>query len=145
MWRRFDIQIELALPGPDERRRILARYLSPYGLPAPALIELAEAMSTASPSLMRQFCEALKRSLVLGDRLGWDMRRAETVDRIISGLQPHKDLCKPRLWAQGRADRAVGMMPWPLPLAADVVEGVATATASDPSENVVPLARGGVQ
>lgn len=143
IWRRFDIQIELALPGPEERRRILARYLMPYGLPWDALTELAEAMSTASPSLMRQFCEALKRNFVLGDRLGWDMRRAETVNRIISGLQPHKDLGKPRLWAHGAADRAVGMMPWPMPLAGDVVEGEGPAAAPDQKRNVVALSRGG--
>lgn len=139
IWRRFDIQIELALPGPEERRRILARYLTPYGLPSDAIAELAEAMSTASPSLMRQFCEALKRNLVLGDRLGWDMRRAETINRIISGLQPHKDLGKPRLWARGAADQSVGMMPWPLPLAGNVPE---TSQPPDQPQNVVNLNRG---
>lgn len=120
IWRRFDIQIELELPGPEERRRILARYLAPYGLPDAVLTELAEAMSTASPALMRQFCESLKRNIVLGDRLGWDMRRQQTVDRIVAGLQPHKDLGKPRIWAHGGIDRSITMMPWPLPLAVDV-------------------------
>lgn len=144
IWRRFDIQIELALPGPDERRRILARYLEPYGLPGDALTELAEAMSTASPSLMRQFCEALKRNIVLGERLGWDMRQSETIGRIISGLQPHKDLGKPRLWAQGASDRSVALMPWPLPLAGDVVDAP-VPRKPDPARNVVPLARGGAQ
>lgn len=141
IWRRFDIQIELALPGPDERRRILARYLAPYGLPSAALTELAEAMSTASPSLMRQFCESLKRNIVLGERLGWDMRRTETMDRILSGLQPHKDLGKPRLWAHGGSDRAVGMMPWPLPMAGEVVEDVSADPATDAGDNIVSLDR----
>lgn len=143
IWRRFDIQIELALPGPDERRRILARYLAPYGLPGDALSELSEAMSTASPALMRQFCEALKRNIVLGDRLGWDMRRAQTVDRIISGLQPHKDLGKPRLWAHSGEDRAVSMMPWPLPLAIDVADMQAAGSAAGTDANVVQLGRRG--
>lgn len=136
IWRRFDIQIELALPGPDERRRILARYLAPYGLPSAVLTELAEAMSTASPSLMRQFCESLKRNIVLGDRLGWDMRRAETLDRILSGLQPHKDLGKPRLWALGSSDRAISTMPWPIPLAVDVIED---APPSATAENIISI------
>ncbi|MFE3839535.1 AAA family ATPase [Pseudogemmobacter sonorensis] len=141
IWRRFDIQIELALPGPDERHRILARYLAPYGLPSAAMTELAEAMSTASPSLMRQFCESLKRNIVLGDRLGWDMRRAETVDRILSGLQPHKDLGKPRLWAHGSADRAIGMIPWPLPMANEIING---PVAPDPvTSNVISMGGGG--
>ena len=142
IWRRFDIQIELALPGPDERRRIIARYLLPYGLPAAALDELSEAMATASPSLMRQFCESLKRNIVLGARLGWDMRKAETINRIVSGVQPHADLGKPRLWAQGAADRAVAMMPWPMPMACDVVDEAATQQAPAGAENVVTLTRG---
>lgn len=143
IWRRFDIQIELALPGQDERLRIIERYLAPYGLPADALAELAEAMSTASPSLIRQFCEALKRNLVLGDRLGWDMGRATTIDRILSSLQPHKDLGRPRLWAQRSADRAVTMMPWRLPLAVDLPAADTTpGTAPAPGANVVPLSRG---
>lgn len=144
IWRRFDIQIELALPGPDERRRILARYLEPYGLPGYALDEMAEALSTASPSLMRQFCEALKRNLVLGDRLGWDMRRAQTVDRILSGVQPHKDLGRPRLWAHGGEDRAVGMMPWPLPLAADLAANAAPPVPPPAAPEVIAFPpRGG--
>lgn len=142
IWRRFDIQIELELPGPDERRRILARYLAPYGLPDEALTELAEAMSTASPSLMRQFCEALKRNIVLGDRLGWDMRRAQTVDRILSGLSPHKDLGKPRLWAHGSGDHAIAMMPWPIPLAKEIPD-TADVPSAAPAGNVIDLTRRG--
>lgn len=140
IWRRFDIQIELALPGPDERRRIIARYLAPYGFPSAVLDELAEAMSTASPSLMRQFCESLKRNIILGERLSWDMRRGQTVDRIISGLQPHKDLGKPRLWALGSADRAVSMMPWPIPMACDVIEDPQPAAQSP--TNIVHISGG---
>lgn len=142
IWRRFDIQIELALPGAEERPRIIERYLAPYGLPAPALAELAEAMETASPSLIRQFCEALKRNLVLGDRLGWDMRREPTIERILSALQPHHDLGRPRLWARGREDRAVGMIPWRLPMAADL-PAAQDAPAPDRPDNIIPLARGG--
>lgn len=139
IWRRFDIHIELALPGPEERRRILARYLSPYGLPSEALGELGESMGTASPALMRQFCEAMKRNLILGPRLDWDMARAATIDRILSGLEPHKDLGKPRLWSHKSADRAVSLLPWPLPMAADVAEDHAPAHRPSEGGNVVQL------
>lgn len=122
IWRRFDIHIELGLPGAEERRRIISRYLSPYGLPSDALGEVSEAMATASPALMRQFCEALKRNLILGPRLGWDMGRDATIDRILSGLEPHKDLGKPRLWSHKSSDRSVPLLPWPLPMSEDVVE-----------------------
>lgn len=119
IWRRFDIQIELALPDLPERERIIERYLRPYGLPREALAELANAMSTASPALMRQLCEGMKRNLVLGPKLNWDMRKENVIERIISGLQPHMSLGKPRLWSLGCGDRAVGLMPWPLPSAAE--------------------------
>lgn len=120
VWRRFDIQLEIALPGPAERARILARYLAPYGLPAPALDGLADAMGLASPALMRQFCEGLKRQLVLGPKLGWDMRREAVIGRILAAVAPHPEAGKPRLWAHGPEDRAVRGLTWPLPLAADV-------------------------
>lgn len=138
IWRRFDIHIELALPGHGERFRILERYLSPHGLPLDALAELAEAMSTASPALMRQFCEALKRNIVLGPRLNWDMRRSATVDRILAGLQPHKDLGKPRLWAHGSGDRAVQVMPWPVPLQ-EHVEAASPLPSPERGGNVVQM------
>ena len=144
IWRRFDIQVELALPGAEERPRILARYLAPFGLPRAALEELSTAMETASPSLMRQFCEALKRNFVLGERLGWDMRRGPTVDRILAALEPHKDIGRPRLWAQRGADRAVQVMPWPLPKAADLPDDDAVAADQDPQPNVTQFPFRGV-
>ena len=144
IWRRFDIQIELALPGESERRRILERYLDPFGMPRGSLTELAIAMETASPSLMRQFCEALKRNQVLGDRLGWDMRRAPTVDRILAALEPHKDLGRPRLWAQRSADRSVQSMPWPLPKAADLPDEIDPDAEGAPRPNVTQFPFRGV-
>jgi hypothetical protein len=116
IWRRFDIHIALDLPGPDERGRILARYLKPYGLPRAALAELGESFATASPALMRAFCEGLKRNIVLGPRLGWTMTREATIGRLVATVEPHPDLGKPRLWSHGAADQAVRKMPWPLPL-----------------------------
>lgn len=120
MWRRFDIHMTLELPGQKERERILERYLAPYGLPAPALRELAAALDTASPALIRQLCEGLKRQIVIGPKLKADMRREAVLDRILVSVHPHKDLGKPRLWSHGSADRAVHVMPWPLPKACDL-------------------------
>jgi hypothetical protein len=120
IWRRFDIHITLELPGQEERTRILARYLAPYGLPRDALDILAESFATASPALMRQWCEGIKRNVVLGSRLGWDMSREGTVSRVIAAISPHPDLGKPRLWTHGVKDHAIRAMPWPLPHAADI-------------------------
>jgi MoxR-like ATPase len=124
IWRRFDIHITIELPGQAEREKILTRYLAPYGLPKRALGELATSFETASPALMRQFCENLKRQLVIGPKLNLDMRREALIGRLLASVKPHPDLGKPRLWSEGEKDHAVKVMPWPLKLAADVVEEV---------------------
>lgn len=120
MWRRFDIHITLELPGLAERRRIIQRYLMPYGLPANALESLAIALETASPALIRSFCEGLKRQIILGPLLKLDMSRGAVIDRVVSTVHPHKDVGKPRLWSHGSQDQSVRAMPWPLPAANEV-------------------------
>lgn len=114
MWRRFHIHIRLDLPGPDERRAILARYFAPFQLARVDLDRLAEATETASPALLRQLCEAVKRQIVLGPKLGSDMRKGAVFDRIIGSLHPHPDCGKPRLWSLGAKDSAIAGLRWPL-------------------------------
>lgn len=122
IWRRFDIHITLDLPGQQERERILARYLSPFGMPKRALSELALSFETASPALMRHFCENLKRQLVIGPKLKLDMRRESVIGRLLATVKPHPDLGLPRLWSAGESDHAIKLLPWPLPDAKNVVE-----------------------
>jgi SpoVK/Ycf46/Vps4 family AAA+-type ATPase len=133
IWRRFDIHITLDLPGQAERERILARYLAPYGLPKRSLTELAISFETASPALIRHFCENLKRQLIVGPKLNLDMRREIMIGRLLATVKPHPDLGLPRLWSAGEADHAIKLLPWPLPLAKDVVEdaGADVADAED--------------
>lgn len=138
IWRRFDIHISLELPGPPERMRILTRYLAPYGLPREDLSELAAAFDTASPALMRQFCEALKRYVVLGPILKYDMRKEGIVERIVAAIKPHPSLGLPRLWSHAGADSAVRAMTWPLPMAADIA--TATKEVDEEPENVIRFA-----
>lgn len=121
LWRRFDIQIALELPGPGERRRILKRYLDPFGLPEAELAAFADSFETASPALMRNFCEALKRQIVLSPLLDLDRGLAATVERVLAALQPHPDCGRPRLWTLGRRDQGLQGVTWPLALAADLV------------------------
>lgn len=124
VWRRFEMHITLELPGQFERERILARYLSPFGLPRTALRNFAVAFETASPALMRSFCEGFKRQIIIGPKCGWPMGREEVIERLITTIHPHPDLGKPRLWSLGRADHSIQGLPWPLPLAAEMVEPV---------------------
>jgi SpoVK/Ycf46/Vps4 family AAA+-type ATPase len=136
VWRRFEIQIELALPGQEEREKILLRYLAPFKLPRRALEALAFSFETATPALMRQFCESLKRQIVIGPRLQWDMSREGCFARILAAIQPHADCGKPRLWTLGVKDDALRTLPWPLSR-----EAIADEEPSPPQQagNIVPL------
>jgi len=138
IWRRFDLHIGLELPGQFERERILARYLAPYGLSAEPLRRLAEALEAASPALMRQFCEGLKRQLVIGPKVGWTMTRTAVIERLLAAIQPHPDLGKPRLWSLGVEDAAVRSLPWPLPLAGEIAD---PAPGAPEDAAVVPFVR----
>lgn len=122
VWRRFDIHLTLTLPGPRERALILAMYLAPFGLPGRVLEAFAESFEGASPSLIRGFCEDLKRQLVIGVKLGRDMSRGAVMGRILVGRQPPPELGKPRLWSLGLADPGLLALPWPLPMADDVAD-----------------------
>ncbi len=140
VWRRFDVHITLELPGQFERREILRRYLAPFGLPIVPLDLLAQAFDTASPALMRQFCEHLKRQIVIGPKLARDMRKEKVIERIVTTVQPHPDLGKPPMWGEGAAnharDLAVKSMPWPLPRASEIADDEAPGEGAP---NVVSL------
>lgn len=146
IWRRFDMHLTLELPGSFEREQILKRYLLPFGLPKSALAAMAEALAGASPALMRQFCEHLKRSIVIGPRLDLDMGREAVIDRLVASVQPHPTLGKPPMWsttADHARDRAIRELPWPLPRAVDLPAEAARAPkrlrSVGGAGNVVPL------
>lgn len=142
IWRRFDIHISLDTPGQDERERILARYLAPYGLPSGQLASIADACATASPALLRQLCEGLKRNIVLGPRLRWDMAREAVFARLIASIEPHASLGKPRLWSIGVEDRSIRGLSWPVSLAADLPSEEAVAPAPPAPGAVVEFTGG---
>jgi SpoVK/Ycf46/Vps4 family AAA+-type ATPase len=138
VWRRFEIHVELALPGDHERRRILERYFAPFVLPEPALAALSTAMETASPALMRSFAENIKRQIIVGPKAGWEMSRDAVISRVLETVKPHPDLGLPRLWNQGTADRSLPLFPWPL--LQDASSYPPDGTAAD-GGSVVPLKR----
>lgn len=114
MWRRFEIQIELDLPGDLERRRILQRYLAPFVLPERSLEALSASLETASPALLRSLAEHIKRQIVVGPKADWSMAKDAVIARMIASIRPHPSLGLPRLWSHGAADAAVRSLPWPL-------------------------------
>jgi len=144
IWRRFQIQIEVALPGQKEREHILARYLHPWGLPEEFLMALAESFATASPALMREFCEGLKRQIILGPKLGRPMSRDAVISRILATIHPHPDFGKPRLWSKGLNDEAVRVMPWPLPAANELSKAATSKRKKKQDGNVISITRKGL-
>lgn len=139
IWRRFDLHVTLELPGQGEREAILQRYLAPFGLPARPLAELAESLAIGSPALMRALCENLKRQIVLSPILNLAADKASVIERVLASCHPHPNIGKPRLWSHGAGDAAVGLMPWPLPRLADLVEG--DPGGAEPAETVVAFQR----
>ncbi|NGO50462.1 ATP-binding protein [Allomesorhizobium camelthorni] len=139
VWRRFEIQIGIDLPGPHERQRIVERYIAPFVIPKAALAALAHSLETASPALIRSFCEHIKRQIVVGPKAGWPMDRNAVIERVIATVKPHPDIGLPRLWSLGLKDKAVPQFPWPLErdLAAYPVDEPVSAGG-----DVVPLRRG---
>ena len=131
LYRRFELRIAIDNPGQPERIKILERYLEPYALPPDVLESLAMAFEGAMPALMRQFVEGIKRQIVLGDRMGWNMQKEAVIDRLLTSIKPHPDLPSPRLWTLGTRDHAVRVLPWPLPTAADLARNEAGKPASN--------------
>lgn len=111
LWRRFRMQIDVALPGEAERAAILKRYLSPFDVADAELMELAERTSGASPALLKEFAEGIKRSLVLFPKMGWPAGQRAVLDSVLGAVKPHPTYDTPELW------RSRGDLPftaWPL-------------------------------
>lgn len=114
VWRRFELQVSLELPGQREIERIFARYIYPFILTKEELQGFGVAFATASPALIRQFCESIKRNIVVGPMANWDMGKNATINRILESVKPHPELGKPRLWSHGSKDLAIQNLEWPL-------------------------------
>lgn len=114
LWRRFDLQVPIELPGPDERFAILSRYLAPFVLDEADIDALAEATSGASPALLRGVMEGIKRHLVLAPRIRRDATDARTVlETVTASVTPPPDYGDvPPLWGAGGVAR-LALASWP--------------------------------
>lgn len=115
MWRRFGLQISVDLPGEHERFSILRKYALPFDLDDSAIDLLVMITRGCSPSLLRQLMEGMKRTLVLGPRLQFDVSRPETVfAHVIASIAPPPEMQQPPLWSdEGRALREIKNIAWP--------------------------------
>jgi hypothetical protein len=114
LWRRFDMQVEMGLPGEDERFAILRRYAEPFELTDEDTDLLVDLTYASSPSLLRQLMEGMKRALVLWPVLGRDVGDPVAVFRqITSSISPPPEMEKPPLWDGQKDLRKLAGMTWP--------------------------------
>lgn len=119
MWRRFDMQISVDLPGEDERFAILKRYAAPFEPSDDALEMLTDWTAGASPALLRALMENMKRSLVIWPKLRRDPNDVRAVvEQAVLSVAPPEEIRTPPLWAakldtaESRAALAALGWPW---------------------------------
>jgi SpoVK/Ycf46/Vps4 family AAA+-type ATPase len=110
LWRRFKMQIDVALPGDEERAAILTRYFTPYRLEDDTILDLADATAGASPALLREFAEGVKRSLILFPKMSRSVDVSSVFRSVLSAVKPHPSLDQPALW---RNPEVVQFDVWP--------------------------------
>lgn len=114
IWRRFQLQIEIGLPGQDERFAIVRMYLAPFEVEDVVVAAIAEAFSGAAPALIREGCEAIKRSLVLGPKMNLPTDLPSIIDRFRVSACAAEGMPVPALWDEpGRIMRGMADIPWP--------------------------------
>ncbi|CAN5574745.1 hypothetical protein BH10PSE14_BH10PSE14_06450 [soil metagenome] len=114
IWRRFQMQIEIGLPGENERFAIVRLYLAPFEAPDETVHAIADAMDGASPALIRECLESIKRALILAPRLRMPMDLRALLVRFAVSSTPSEEMPTPLLWEDpDTALSACDDVPWP--------------------------------
>jgi SpoVK/Ycf46/Vps4 family AAA+-type ATPase len=114
IWRRFQMQIEIGLPGPVERFAIVRLYLKPFAVADETVEALVDALDEASPALIREACESLKRALILAPRMRLPVELPALMARFATSAAPAEGMPVPPLWADWNGCRsALSASPWP--------------------------------
>jgi SpoVK/Ycf46/Vps4 family AAA+-type ATPase len=102
LWRRFDMQISIDLPGAVERFAIIKRYAAPFDPPDEDVDILVELTSGASPALLRALMEGVKRTLIVGPKTGRGIDDPASVfAAVVASVAPAPEYKPPPLWANG--------------------------------------------
>lgn len=99
VWRRFQIRMEIGLPDEDARFAIIKRYLAPFAWQDEAIDALVTTTAGATPALLKDLTEGIKREMVLGPRLKLDTGAAAVIGRILASVKPPPEIAEPPLWA----------------------------------------------
>lgn len=122
LWRRFNLQISVDLPGSEERFAIMKRYVAPFDPEDEAIDLLVSVTMGCSPALLRGLMEGFKRAAVLYPRLKRDLNDVDSIlEQIVSSVAPPPELeQKPPLWEIKPHERRqiAAKLGWPWPRAA---------------------------
>lgn len=114
IWRRFEMQINVGLPGPEERFAIVRRYFAPFHLPDEDIGAFGDVLDQASPALIRTVVEQVKREIILAPKLEQDGSLPAILERVTASAQPAEDMPRPTLWARPeRAEKLLSSVSWP--------------------------------
>ncbi len=114
VWRRFQMQIEIGFPGPHERFAIARMYLAPFAVADETVTAIANGFDGASPALIREGCESVKRSLVLGPKMSLATDLPAIMARFSASAAASEGMPTPALW--DRPDQIMNQLgdcPWP--------------------------------
>jgi SpoVK/Ycf46/Vps4 family AAA+-type ATPase len=99
LWRRFALHLPVELPDEEERFAILRRYAQPFDLPDETVDLLVDLTYGASPALLRQLMEGVKRSLVVSPRIKRSVDKPSDVfGPVIAAVSPPPGITVPPLW-----------------------------------------------
>lgn len=113
LWRRFSIQMSVDLPGADERFAIIKRYAMPLVPDDDDIDILADATIGASPALLRQLMEGVKRAVAIGPKIGRDVSDPVRVFQgVIASVAMPPEFKPPPMWT-GSVGTDISGLSWP--------------------------------
>lgn len=114
IWRRFQIHMTVDLPEAAERFLILKRYAAPLEVADETIGALVAVLAGASPALIKDVMEGVRRDFVIGPKLKHDMGLRAVFTRIAASTRPSDEMPTPPLWAeQVTALDYIAAEPWP--------------------------------
>jgi len=113
IWRRFGMHLEINEPDDEARFAILSRYLMPLSLPEADMELLTEVTVGASPAVLRQLMEGIKRDIILAPRYDQPCDAVSVFKRVLVSVKPHADATLPPLWKEQWPWEKIKTLNWP--------------------------------
>jgi SpoVK/Ycf46/Vps4 family AAA+-type ATPase len=114
LWRRFKIHLNVDLPGEPERWAILKRYADPFELDDESFTILARLTNFASPSLLEDLMNGMKRALVINPKIGLSVDDpVKLFAPIIASIEPPPGMNLPPLWDGMASIKELSDLSWP--------------------------------